>query len=86
MEAIVGEAGNGVTSSGEETEPFDVTPSDRCSGGEWDGMGTITETSSDAGRRGTLSPIDDRGDSGGLSGTMSAAHAGVDSNSQGLED
>ena len=90
MEAIIGEAGNGVTLSGEETEPFDVTPSDRCSGGEWDGMGAITETSSGAERRGMVSPSDDLEGytSGERSGTMSTvdAGAGVDSNSQCLQD
>ena len=54
MEGIVVEAGNGVTSSGEETGPFDVTPSDCCSGSEWDGMGAITETSSGVERRGRM--------------------------------
>jgi len=86
VEGIIVEAGNGVTLSGEETEPLDVTLSDRCSGGEWDGMGAITETSSGVGRRRMLLPIDDRGGSSGLSGMMSAIDTWVDSKSQGLED
>ncbi len=90
MEGIIGEVGDGATSSEVETEPVSMTPSGRCSGGEWDGMGAITETSSDAERRGMVSPSDDsEGDiSGERSGTMSTVDAGigVDSNSQCLQD
>ncbi len=43
-------------SSREETEPTGVTPSGRCGGVEWGGMGTFTEASSGgAARRGAIS-------------------------------
>ena len=90
MEGIIGEVGDGATLSKVETELVSVTPSDCCGGRKWDRMGAITETLSDTERRGMVSPSNDlEGDiSGEHSETMSTvdAGAGVDSNSQCLQD
>ncbi|KAH9023913.1 hypothetical protein EDB85DRAFT_1989271 [Lactarius pseudohatsudake] len=91
MGEIVGDAGDGVTSSWVETELIALSSGSRCGGVERGEMCAIGGASGDAGRKGTGSPGDDKDSSTGDSvltggGAISAADAGVDSNSQDLED
>ncbi|KAH9177965.1 hypothetical protein EDB89DRAFT_2239701 [Lactarius sanguifluus] len=61
----IDEVKEGVTSRVEQSEPTILNPGGRCGGVEWRGVGTTTEASCCAGRRGMSSPSDE-GDTRGF--------------------